>query len=601
MSESPARILLVDDRPENLLALESILEPLGQQLVSAASGEDALKCLLKQEFALILLDVRMPGLDGVQTAEHIRARERTSHVPIIFMTANDSHEEDALRGYAAGAVDYILKPFHPDILRAKIGVFIDLHELRLQAETLAHRALHDSLTGLPNRVLFVDRLEMTLARVERRAAQVAVLFIDLDGFKLVNDRLGHEAGDELLREVARRLSQAVRPSDSVARFGGDEFTVLVEGYASEAQVLMIAERIRAALDEPFDLAVRGAATIGSSIGIAVASGPGADPEALIREADAAMYRAKRAGGGRQELYDADMRRRASERLRTESALHEAIERREFRVFYQPKVELASGRIHGVEALVRWQHPERGLLGPGEFIPLAEETSLVVPLGAWVLSEALRQAGAWRASHPAARDLLMSINLSARQLARNDLCEAVSDALVVAGADPSLLCLEITESVAMEEADDTIASLIQLRGLGIRLAIDDFGSGYSSLSYLRSFPVDILKIDRSFVRGLGDDRRNNSIAGAIVSLAHALELTAIAEGIETVEQLEELRLLGCDMGQGFLFARPQAPEVLEELIAAGSVPEPVSGNGASPALSAAPGGGQVSSSTGTSSI
>ena len=582
MSEvDAASILLVDDRPENVLALEGILEPLGQDLVHADSGEQALKHLLRHDFALILLDVRMPGLDGFETARHIKSRERSRHIPIIFMTANDKEEEDALRGYSVGAADYILKPFHPDILRSKVSVFLDLHRLKGQADSLAHRALHDSLTGLPNRVLFVDRLEMALAGLARRSSQVAVLFLDLDGFKLVNDRLGHEAGDELLKEIARRLSQVMRPSDTVARFGGDEFTVLAEGYTSEAQVVATAARIRTALGEPF-LLDAGEATIGASIGIALASGAGTDAEPLIREADAAMYRAKRAGGSRHELYDVGMRRRAAMRLRTESALHQAIEREEFRVFYQPKLEISTGEIFGVEALVRWQHPDRGLLGPGEFIALAEETSLIVPLGAWVLREALRQGREWRSRHAAAARLTMAVNLSAHQLARGDLCDVVSDSLEQAGVDPALLCLEITESVAMEEAEATIAALRRLRDLGVRLAIDDFGSGYSSLSYLRSFPVDILKIDRSFVQGLGRDRRNASIAGAIVSLAHALDLTAIAEGVETEAQLAELRGLGCDVAQGFLFARPAAPEELEDVIAAGRL-------------------GQVSSSTGTSSI
>ncbi|MBA2581706.1 MAG: EAL domain-containing protein [Thermoleophilaceae bacterium] len=582
MSEGDAAgILLVDDRPENALALEGILAPLGQDLVRADSGEQALKQLLRRDFALILLDVQMPGLDGFETARHIKLRERSRHIPIIFMTANDREEEDALRGYSVGAADYIRQPFHPDILRSKVSVFLELHRLKREADSLAHRAMHDSLTGLPNRVLFVDRLEMALAGLARRSYQVAVLFLDLDGFKLVNDRLGHEAGDELLKEIARRLSQVMRPSDTVARFGGDEFTVLAEGYTSEAQVVATAERIRNALCGPFVLEA-GEVTIGTSIGIALATGAGTDAEPLIREADAAMYRAKRAGGSRHELYDVAMRRRAAMRLRTESALHQAIEREEFRVFYQPKVEISTGEIFGVEALVRWQHPDRGLLGPGEFIALAEETSLIVPLGAWVLREALRQGREWRSRHAAAARLTMAVNLSAHQLARGDLCDVVSDSLEQAGVDPALLCLEITESVAMEEAEATIAALRRLRDLGVRLAIDDFGSGYSSLSYLRSFPVDILKIDRSFVQGLGRDRRNASIAGAIVSLAHALDLTAIAEGVETEAQLAELRGLGCDVAQGFLFARPAAPEELEDVIAAGRL-------------------GQVSSSTGTSSI
>ena len=578
--EHKANILLVDDRPENLAALESILEPLGHNLVRATSGEEALKRLLRDDFALILLDVEMPGIDGFETAEHIKSRERSKHIPIIFLTALDEEDQRALRGYSAGAVDYLYKPFNPVVLRSKVQVFIDLWRLNREAEELAHRALHDPLTGLPNRVLFHDRLEMALARARRKSSQVAVLFLDLDGFKLVNDRLGHEAGDQLLVEVAHRLQQALRPSDTVARFGGDEFTVLSEGFTDERHVLALTERIQSAIAERYELC-GGEAHITTSIGVALASGPDARPETLIREADSAMYCAKRHGGSRHELVDGSVRRRAAQRVETERALERAIEREQFRVHYQPKCHLESGAVAGFEALVRWEHPQRGLLAPIEFIPLAEETGLIVPLGTWVLHESLRQIARWRVSHPERR-LTMCVNMSARQLAPANLADAVDEAIRAAGLEPAALCLEVTESVAMDDPESMIVALRDLKAVGVRLAIDDFGTGYSSLAYLKSFPVDILKLDRSFVQGLGEDQPAESLAGGIVSLAHALELDSIAEGVETAAQLDALRALGCDFAQGYYFSPPKPPEELEDLLRRGIALDPAGNARAAPA-------------------
>ncbi len=560
-----ANVLLVDDRPENLLALEAILEALGQNLVRATSGEEALKRLLNDDFAVILLDVQMPQLDGFETAALIRQRERTRHVPIIFLTALDRGEQQILRGYSVGAVDYLHKPFDPTILRSKVEVFIDLHHLKRHAEDLAHQALHDCLTGLPNRVLFMDRAEMALSRVKRRSTTVGVLYFDLDGFKGVNDSLGHEAGDELLVEVASRVRAVLRPADTLARFGGDEFTILAEEIVDPHDLVHIAARVGASLADPMALAGR-PARVTASIGIAVAA-EDSTAESLVREADAAMYLAKQAGGGRHELFDGEMRRRAADRVETERALRLAVERREFHLDYQQQVDLETGRMVGLEALVRWNSPERGLLPPGEFIALAEDTAVIVPLGAWVLVEALEQARRWRELHPGAAPLAMSVNLSARQLALPDLVDVVAAALRETETDPALLCLEITESVAMGQGESTFSVLAALKELGLRLAIDDFGTGYSSLSYLRRYPVDVLKIDRSFVTGLDRHPANASIVAAVVTLAHALGLTAVAEGVEHPGELQELRRLGGDVGQGYLLGRPMAAKDVERMIAA----------------------------------
>jgi diguanylate cyclase (GGDEF)-like protein/PAS domain S-box-containing protein len=425
-------------------------------------------------------------------------------------------------------------------------------------DRLAHQAHHDPLTGLPNRVLFLEFLVLALARARRHRSSVAVLFLDLDRFKVVNDSLGHDAGDDLLVAMARRLKGVVRPGDTIARFGGDEFTVLCEdlsGPHARQQAIDLAERLLEAIHSPFEL--DGDETfLSASIGIALAGGASDRPEALLRDADAAMYRAKDRGKGRWELFDEEMRSTARQRLETENALHRALDRHEFRVFYQPVVSLSEGRCVGAEALVRWQHPDRGLVAPYEFITLAEETGLIVPLGAWVLEEACRQVAEWQKDLRADSSFVVSVNLSARQLAQPDLVTSVASALERSGADARNLCLEITESVLMDDAEGTIGSITALKSLGVKLSIDDFGTGYSSLGYLKRFPVDSVKVDQSFVDGLGSDPEDSAIVAAVVSLGHALGLTVVAEGVESAEQLEELIALGCDQAQGFFFAPPQ---------------------------------------------
>jgi diguanylate cyclase (GGDEF)-like protein len=432
---------------------------------------------------------------------------------------------------------------------------------RKEAELeLSHAALHDALTGLPNRALFLDRLALALRRNERRSGSVAVLFCDLDRFKVVNDSLGHDAGDRLLVDVAGRIAAALRPADTVARFGGDEFTMLCEDIAGEIEAATIAQRIVDVFREPFQLD-DGEVFLATSLGIAIARGTDDRAEDLIRDADAAMYRAKERGKGRYEIFDEAMRADAVARLETESALRRALERGELRLHYQPEVELASGAITGFEALLRWEHPTRGLLRPAAFIPLAEETGLIVGIGEWILQQACSEAARW------AEPLTLSVNLAPRQLAQPDLVATVRRALAETGIDAARLCLEITESAVMESGAATTAQLRALKSLGVRLAIDDFGTGFSSLAHLRRFPVDVIKIDGTFVAGLGSEPQDASIAAAVISLAHALGLTTVAEAVETDEQLGVLRQLGCDLGQGHLFARPQPPEDAVRLVGA----------------------------------
>ena len=451
--------------------------------------------------------------------------------------------------------------------------------------TNENQLLRDPLTGLPSRLLYLNNLKLGLERLGRGPARgVAVLFLDLDRFKVINDSLGHGEGDELLVAVAERISHSLRRHETLARFGGDEFVILCEDIFDDEDAVAVAERVLKAFSLPFQLA-HGETTAAASIGISVTSNPNQDPDDLIRDADAAMYRAKAAGGARVVLFDEVTRERALARLHNETAIRRAIEREEFRVFFQPEVSIDGEHIAGLEALVRWEHPERGLLGPGEFISLCEETGLIVPLGTWVLRDACQRAVVWQRSRPSDRPLILRVNVSARQLAQDSLSDTVAEVIAETGIEPSELCLEVTESVLIEDPESSIKTLTRLKELGVKIAIDDFGTGYSSLEYLRRLPVDCVKVDRSFVRGVPDNEEDVAIVNAVIELGHALKLSVTAEGVETAEQLGRLQNAGCDTAQGFLFYRPEPPEVVEQLFAgaSGRVSAPISAS-ASPSAS-----------------
>ncbi len=452
-------------------------------------------------------------------------------------------------GVLGGAV-FALPPL---MLRVVSKQYVDrtldnVRQLRELNNQLTHQAFHDPLTNLANRARLTDRVEHALDRAARLNQNVVVLFVDLDNFKAVNDSLGHAAGDQLLISVTERLRTCLRAVDTAARLAGDEFAVLLEEVEEPGDAIHVAERILQTLQVPFGLSDK-EVFVNASIGIAFSHPGRTNADELLRNADVAMYAAKEAGKGRYEVFEARLHAAVLSRLALEADLRSAVERNELVVHYQPTVRLDNG-----ELLVRWNHPTRGMVPPSEFIASAETSGLIVPIGRWVLGEACQQLRQWQLAHPG-RDLSVSVNLSARQLQEPTLVDEVADVLAWAGIAPCSLVLEITESVLVQDADLTVQRLRALKALGIRLAIDDFGTGYSSLSYLRRFPVDILKIDRSFVSGVGDGSQDSVLTEAIVMLARTLQLKVVAEGIEQPAQLAFLRELGCDLGEGYYFARP----------------------------------------------
>jgi diguanylate cyclase (GGDEF)-like protein/PAS domain S-box-containing protein len=440
----------------------------------------------------------------------------------------------------------------------------DVTDRKALEAQLLHQAFRDSLTGLANRALFLDRLEHASVRVHRGAESLAVLFVDLDDFKLINDSLGHEAGDDLLRQTADRLRECVRTGDTVARLGGDEFTVLLEGIESMDEPLAIAARIGERLAEPVRFGER-EVVVRASVGIALLTAESVAPLEVLRRADVAMYAAKRSGKGRYAVHQSRMDEPVRYRLGLEGDLRRALTIGELEMHYQPIVDLATGECREVEALVRWRHPERGLLPPGAFVPFAEEHGLIVPLGRWVLETACAQWRAWQSADPSRCLPVVGVNLSGRQLEHPDIVGDIAQVLETTGFPPSQLKLEITESVALDEVEAAIAHLAELRVLGIRLAVDDFGTGYAGLRSLRHCPVDTLKIDRQFVAALGRDASANTVVSAVLEFAHRLGLSATAEGVETEEQAAVLRALGCERGQGFLFGRPGVLESVGPLL------------------------------------
>ncbi len=688
-------ILIVDDRPENLMALEAILDFPDLNIVKATSGKDALWLIVQNDFALVILDVQMPDMNGFEVAELIRGKKSTKGIPIVFITAINKEEKHVFKGYESGAVDYLFKPIEETVLQSKVRIFLELDKqkniIKKQAEELrdseqkfrsitdsaqdaiilidnnetisywnksAERifdysgdmfvdkklssfllanecqkdfqdgfasfkeidkgcffdrvveliavksdgtefpievslaglkvkaewgavaiirditsrkmaedqlrslAHFDQLSELPNRTLFIDRLEHALALAKRNSLKLGLIYMDLDRFKAVNDTHGHDIGDLLLKEAAKRLLACVRESDTVARMGGDEFTIILTAINDEHDVSHIAEKIIKTINAPFFLAGC-ECSVGASIGISLFPADGNKPEEMLKNADSAMYSAKKEGKNDFRFYTFSMNARSLDRLTMENNLHKAIERQEFMLYYQPQVDVNTFKVTGMEALIRWSNEELGVVSPAKFIPIAEETGFISLIDEWVIRTACDQNVTWHKNgFPMYR---MAVNLSASRFSQKRHIDVIKNVLNETGLPAEYFELELTERLLMENSEIAITALQEFQEAGIHISIDDFGTGYSSMSYLQHLPLNKLKIDISFVRNITTSADSVSIVNAIINLAHSLKLKVIAEGVETKEQLDILHRLKCNEMQGFLFSKPLPSSEFRELV------------------------------------
>jgi diguanylate cyclase (GGDEF)-like protein len=569
-------ILIVDDELVSRYTVEVLLTAEGYTLVFAENGKEALEKAAELIPDLMLLDVMMPGMDGFEVCQRLRANPRLAELPIVMVTALDDRDS-RLRGIEAGADDFMSKPFDRAELRARIRTITRLNRYRRLVETeekLVYLANYDTLTGLPNRNLLLERLRQTLGRARRAHQKVAVLALDLDNFKMINDPLGHEVGDKVLCEIAQRLTQMVSEMGvTVARLSGDEFVVMFDTNNIVKDVSEMAPRLLDNISRPMTIDNH-EMVITASIGISVYPSDSEDASLLVKNADTAMSRAKAAGKNTYQFFTAEMNKVALERLILENRLRKVLANNELCLYYQPQVELSSGKIIGMEALVRWQHPELGLVSPLKFVPVAEEMGLIIPIGEWVLRTACQQNKDWqRAGFPPLR---VSVNVSSRQFQPSNLLETIKNALTDSSLNPIYLELELTESILMEEENNhpksTLELLTELQAMGVQIAIDDFGTGYSSLSYLKRFPVNTLKIDRSFIKDIDTNNDDAAIATAIIAMAHSLRLSVVAEGVENSEQLAFLQEQQCEIVQGFYFSRPiPVKEMTQMLLQTGKQP------------------------------
>ncbi len=544
-----ALVLVVDDDRSTRATLRYALQRSGFSVEEAGDGMRALSLLDRVVPDVILLDAMMPVMDGFTTCARLQAHPRGRSIPVLMITALED-DQSIERAFAAGASDYLPKPLNLAVVNQRIKRVVEAQRAEKHVQ---HLVFNDTLTGLPNRIQFADYLNRAIERAKTTNHSLALLFLDLDRFKYVNDTLGHEIGDRLIKAVASRIRNCVRASDCVARLGGDEFTVLIDELDDPASATNAAQKIRRSLTSSFEIDGQDI-FVSTSVGISLYPEDGTDVSTLLRHADTAMYRAKRSNSG-VEFYEEGMEASVSEQLRMDSALRRALERNELLVYYQPKADAKTGRITGMEALVRWMHPERGLISPLEFVPLAEETGLIISIGEFVLRSACAQTKRWLdAGIP---ELNVAVNLSGVQLQEKDLCDLVSSILQETRLEARHLTLEITESMLMEHTSDIVETLQRLKKIGVRMDIDDFGTGYSSLAYLKRFPVDALKIDHTFTRDMTRNPDDAAIITGIIALAHSLRLKVVAEGVEMQEQLDLLKQLGCDSIQGYLLGQPLA--------------------------------------------
>ena len=607
-------ILVVDDIADNLRVLSNTLNQKGYKVRCAKDGATALKVAQKIIPDLILLDIKMPDMDGYTVCQQLKANFATRNIPIIFISALDE-VIDKVKAFEVGAVDYITKPFQVEEVLIRVENQLNLRlakveisqlnqQLKQLNQQLEHKianrtaqleisnqklivtnqelqqqiavrrkieqqlikdALHDGLTKLPNRNLLLDRIERSLEQTRRNPDYLfAVLFLDLDRFKSINDSQGHLVGDKLLVAVAEILKQDLREVDTLARLGGDEFVILLDNIHHLTDAIEVSDRINRRLKLPFTLK-RQTVFTSASIGIALSSTGYSSSSQILRDADIAMYRAKEKGKARYEVFDRQMYLETLKTIKLESDLRLALKQNQFGLYYQPIISLKNGTLAGFEALIRWQHPEKGFISPVDFIPVAEDTGLIVQVGDWVLKHACQQLYTWQQQFtaiPNIDSLKISINIASQQVQERSFMQKIDQILAETGLNSNCLRLEITERALIDSENNTNQTLTQIKRRGIKLSIDDFGTGYSSLSYLRRLPIDNLKIDRSFVKNINSNIESLEIVKTIITLAKTLKMDAIAEGIETSEQSDRLKTLGCEYAQGYLFSRPLSPEDVE---------------------------------------
>ncbi|MBD2448075.1 EAL domain-containing protein [Nostoc sp. FACHB-152] len=595
-------ILIIDDRPDNLRVLSSLLTREGYNVRKALNWQMAFIACQTVLPDLILLDIMMPEVDGYEVCQRFKEWDLTADIPVIFISALDD-VFDKVKAFRLGAVDYITKPFEFEEVIVRVQNQLALRTAQLEVirlnteleERVKHRTwelentlqklqieiasrqqlqdklldivLHDNLTGLPNRVLFIRRLGKALNFAKQDSNyQFAVLYLDCDRFKVVNDSLGHTVGDELIIAIAHRLQLCLKPGDTLARLGGDEFGILVENIIDISSAIQVAERILQQFSITFKLS-RYEVFMNASIGINWGNKYYEKPEYLLRDADTAMYRAKSLGKARYNIFDPAMHQEAIQLLEIENDLRRAIERQEFIIYYQPIISLITGKVSGFEALVRWQHPVRGLIPPLEFMPVAEETGLISAIDLWVMQSACHQLYSWQAHPSVPKNLTISVNLSAKLFTQPHLIAKIDQIIYESKINPCNLELEITESVIMENNDIVRTIIEQIKMRQVKLVMDDFGTGYSSLSYLHSFPINSLKIDKSFIGRMHLHQENMGLVPAIISIAESMGITVTAEGVETPEQLAKLRNLNCNSAQGYFFSKPLEEKSILNFIAA----------------------------------
>ncbi|NRA19069.1 MAG: EAL domain-containing protein [Oceanospirillaceae bacterium] len=561
------KILVMDDTPANLTAIKRLLKKINVQVLTAQDGNQGLEIAYRENLALILLDVNMPEMDGFEVAQLLRAVQETADIPFIFLTAFQQNEEHQLKGYLSGAIDCINKPFNPEILLAKVILFINMwslkNEMRLEIQRreaaeqeIKYLAQHDILTGLPNRRHVLSNIENLLERAKRQQSQFALLFLDLDGFKQINDELGHDAGDEFLIAIAERFQTNIRSIDLIARYGGDEFLIVLTDIGKTLELTPKLTRL-------IDLALRPVAWKGSevragvSIGVSIYPEHGQTTSELINCADEAMYLAKASGKNTFRFYSSDLNQALDRKLTLERAIIKGLDNGEFEVRYQPLIETETGNVLGAEALLRWSNRNLGEVQPVEFIPIAESCGFIHELGIWVLREIIPQLQCYP-------EMKFSINVSALQFNNQQLLDTLIELFDSGLILPGQLVVEITEDILLERKDAVMARLARMRELGIELSIDDFGTGYSALTFLQKNPVEQVKIDRSCIANMQEDN-NALLVKGIIAMAHALNINVVAEGVETAAQMEFLRQQQCDSVQGFLFSKPLTAVDFEKLV------------------------------------